>query len=185
MASPCDQEREMKRAEVFRNAKEFFQVDDTRGPELFGSIHRISHLTHMIDNQASDSSGLSGPRWAIMLRLLIAEYMGEPSGLTPTDLSHAQRVSKNTISSLLRGLEEQGLIERDLDPDDLRVFRIHLTEAGRALIRKSGPQRIGRMNRLLDGLETEERTQLMALLEKLLQSLLVKLCKTEEQSANN
>ncbi len=185
MTSPCDENREKKRAEIFRHAREFFHVEDTSGPELFGALHRISHLTEMIDNQAEDHSGLSGPRWAIMLRLLIEEQRGSLEGLTPTDLSHHQRVSKNTISSLLRGLEEQGLIYRNLDPDDLRVFRIQLTDDGRNLIRQSAPRRIERLNRMTKDLKPEEREQLMFLLDKLLQSLLVQLCKPEEQQAKN
>ncbi len=183
MISPCESEMEKKRAEIFRQVKDFFNVEDTSGPELIGAIHRISHLSQMIDSQAEEGSGLSGPRWAIMLRLLMSEQRGSSTGLTPTDLSHHQRVSKNTISSLLRGLEEQGLIRRTLDPDDLRVFRIQLTEHGRAIIRESGPRRIERLNRMLDDLEPEEQTQLFTLLEKLLQSLLVQACKAGEPLA--
>ncbi len=185
MTSPCDKDREKIRTEVFRHAKEFFNVEDTSGPELFGAIHRVAHLSGMIDSQAEDNSGLSGPRWGIMMRLLAEEHMGDRAGLTPTDLSHMQRVSKNTISSLLRGLEEKGLIERDLDTEDLRVFRIRLTEAGRARIRESGPRRIRRMNRLVNGLEPEEREQLSLLLDKLLHSLLDQLCKNEAKTAKN
>ncbi len=93
--------------------------------------------------------------------------MGKPEGITPTELSHFQRVSKNTISALLRGLEEQGLIQRNLDSEDLRVFRIQLTDAGRALVLNTAPNRIAGLNKLLSGLNPEEREQLILLLEKL------------------
>jgi DNA-binding MarR family transcriptional regulator len=106
-----------------------------------------------------------------MMRLLVEEEMGNPEGVTPTVLSHFQRVSKNTVSALLRGLEEQGLIQRDLDPADLRVFRIQLTNAGRELVLKTTPRRIEWINELLGGLEPEERVQLAALLEKLSRTL--------------
>ena len=185
MPLPCDEDREKKRVQLFRQAKEFFGVEDTSGIELFSTIHRISHLTEMMGSQLSDTPELSGARWGLMLRLLIEEKMGNPEGLTPTDLSHFQRVSKNTISSLLRGLEEQGLIRRNLDPDDLRVFRIQLTDSGLAIMRESAPRRINRLNKVFSGLEPEELEQLMSLLDKLLQSLLVQLCKSEEQPAKN
>ena len=59
--------------------------------------------------------------------------------MSPTHLSRCQSVSKNTISSLIGGLEEQGLVERELDRDDKRVFRIHLTDAGRQAVRRPRP----------------------------------------------
>ena len=67
--------------------------------------------------------------------LYVEEQRGKSLGLPPSYLSRCQDVTKNTISVLLRGLEDQGWIERTLDPDDRRVFRIRLTPAGRELIR--------------------------------------------------
>jgi DNA-binding MarR family transcriptional regulator len=100
--------------------------------------------------------------------------MGNGTGLTPTALSQTQRVSKNTISSLLRGLEAQGFIRRTLDADDLRTFRIQLTPAGRAYLRSTAPGRMEELNRFLSGLSLEEKGQLTALLEKLQRTLLAK-----------
>ncbi len=92
-------------------------------------------------------------------------------GLTPTELSQFQQVSKNTISSLLRGLEEQGYIQREIDPKDLRVFRIHLTEAGRQLILSMGPKRVQGLNQLLVDMSDDEKTLLIQLLHTLRISL--------------
>lgn len=56
------------------------------------------------------------PRWGLLMRLYIEEVSGNMSGLSPSQLSHYQHVSKNTVSALLRGLEEQGLIARQARP---------------------------------------------------------------------
>jgi DNA-binding MarR family transcriptional regulator len=136
----------------------------------------LRHMAHMCE--PPDDKDLSGPRWRIMLHLLGQEHGGNTAGPTPTDLSNTQRVSKNTISALLRGLEEQGLIQRTLDPADYRVFRIQLTQAGREMIYATGPKRLKRLNQMASGLTREERTQLMALLEKLHRSMLDTGCKT-------
>lgn len=79
---------------------------------------------------------ISEQRWRLLLRLLLEEQHGNPH-VNPTHLANTQQVSKNTISSLLRSLEEQRLIERTLDQDDRRQFHIRLTEAGRQLVRDS------------------------------------------------
>ena len=68
-------------------------------------------------------------------------------------------------------MEEQGLIERTLDPDDRRGFQIRLTDAGRQVVQASAPGHIAFLNELAAGLTAEERAQLAQLLEKLHRSL--------------
>jgi DNA-binding MarR family transcriptional regulator len=123
-----------------------------------------------VDEQLREAD-LSGPRWMLLLRLLAEERRGIVDGVSPTRLSRCQNVSKNTISALLGGLEEQGLIERALDPDDKRAFRIRLTDAGRQVVQTTGPGHIAFVNSLAAGLSAEEKAQLMELLEKLRRSL--------------
>lgn len=160
--------------ELRKEVKDMFHVEDTSGIELFRLLHRVSHLSEAIafGRQGHDDIDLSGPRWRLMLSLLIAEKRGAHEGLTPTALSEHQRVSKNTVSALLRGLEEQGLIQRNLDSKDFRVFRIQLTESGLALMKELAPQRLNAMNDMLVDLNSEERKQLISLLEKLQLSLM-------------
>jgi DNA-binding MarR family transcriptional regulator len=152
--------------------RSIFGITDSTGFELFGLIHRLANLSEAIECQQCGGDELSGPRWRLLLRLFAEETLGNKEGLTPTSLSHYQRVSKNTISSLLRGLEQQGLLQRTLDPQDYRLFRIQLTQAGRDLVRESAPQRIRFMNQMAASLEPEEFRTLMASLDKLHHSLM-------------
>ena len=177
MPSQNAEDRHQFIAHMRSTMKSLFGIDDTSGIEIFGMLRHLAHLC-----EPPDEKDLSGARWRLMLHLYGQEHMGNPTGLTPTDLSHTQRVSKNTISALLRGLEEQGLIRRELDPQDYRLFRIQLTQAGRDLIHETGPQRLAYLNQLAAGLTSEERTQLMALLEKLHRSILDTSCKKAHHS---
>jgi DNA-binding MarR family transcriptional regulator len=90
----------------------------------------------------------------------------------PTQLSRSQQVSKNTISTHLRSLEEQGLILREIDPADRRQFRIRLSDAGRLLVERATPGHISFLNQLTTGLTLQEIEQLQHLLQRLHQSLL-------------
>jgi DNA-binding MarR family transcriptional regulator len=134
---------------------------DLSGVEIANWVRRIATQYDTLG-----APELSGPRWGLLMRLLVEEELGN-AGVTPTYLSRCQNVSKNTISALLRGLEEHGLVDRQLDAADRRIFRIQLTPAGRALALKTGPERAHMLNRMVSGLEPEERQQLLGLLEKL------------------
>ena len=110
------------------------------------------------------------PQWRILIRLYLAER-NDQATLSPTDLAHSQCLSKNTISAHLRALEESRLIERQLDPNDLRAFRIRLTPDSRGLIRASIPLYFEFLNDLVGQLSSEEREMLQRLLTSLLESL--------------
>jgi DNA-binding MarR family transcriptional regulator len=115
---------------------------------------------------------ISGPRLGILIRLMMEEKYGVSEPMTPTFLSKSQNVSKNTISSLIAGLETQGLVTREIDPNDKRVFRLHITEKGRELVKAEAPQKAKFMNSLASGLTGEEKRQLIDLLQKLRKSVI-------------
>ena len=141
------------------------------GIEIASLVRMIANQCDSLAEQNPKSERLSGPRWGLLLCLLAEEENGNQN-ITPTYLSRCQNVSKNTISSLLRGLEDQGLIARQLNEDDRRVFQITLTPQGRALIHKTAPGRIERMNQLVSHLSPEEQAQLSSLLARLYHSMI-------------
>jgi DNA-binding MarR family transcriptional regulator len=156
---------------VIKDIQETFHIGDTSGLELISMLQQAAHLCMAVDFQGVDENEVSGPRWALLLFLYMEEKSGNPSGLTPTHLSTTRRVSKNTISSLIRGLENQGMVQRELDPNDLRHFLIQLTPAGRDLIEHNAVDRIQRLNRITSGLSVDESKQLKSLLFKLITSI--------------
>ena len=178
-----DQESFRKRIkEILR---ERLGVEDASGLELHTTLHRVDVLSSTFDTQGQEDAGLSGPRWWLMLRLFLDEEMGNTSGLTPSFLSHSQRVSRNTISALLRGLEEQGLITRVMDPNDLRTFRIKLSDEGRRVILHAAPERIESLNRLYSILTNEERDSLLLILNKLTRVLMDQHCHGHNETDAN
>jgi len=174
MYRPKDEEQDhihMMQAHLREHVRELTGLQDTSGIELFGLMRMMMNLCEAIETQHLSENDLSAPRWGLLMRLFAEERHGRAEGICPSSLSRFQRVSRNTISSLLRGLEEQGLIRRALDRDDRRRFRIQLTAAGRELVQSTAPQRIQYLNRMVSGLSRAEREQLIALLSKLYRSL--------------
>jgi DNA-binding MarR family transcriptional regulator len=156
--------------QVFASMMAKHGITEMHGLDLMRQIKMLSHLYGMLISAHMRDAQLSGPRWRLLLHLHMAEQMGQTS-LSPTELSRLQLVTKNTISSLLRSLEDQGLIERTLDPRDRRQFQIRLTAEGRELIRSSTPEHVIYLNQLAGDLTPDEITQLDGLLHKLRTSL--------------
>lgn len=167
----CDKRRTAWQASFEAMARELVGEESLTGLELFRLVKMVAHRFEAMVETGLQDSDLTGPRLFLLIRLLAAEKLGGESGISPTELSHHQRVSKNTISALLRGLEEQGYIERRIDPEDKRAFRISLTDTGREVVQRHAKVHLAEMNRIADGLTPEERAQLLSLLRKLLQTL--------------
>jgi DNA-binding MarR family transcriptional regulator len=146
-------------------------IEDLHGLEMVRLVHVIANAYENIINEELSHARLSGPRWGLLLRLWGAEKLGHAS-VRPTQLSHTQNVSKNTISSHLRSLEDQGLIEREIDPDDKRQFRIRLSDAGRAMVQATTPDHLRFLNSLTAELSPAEIEQLQHLMFRLFQSLI-------------
>ncbi|MHC1739494.1 MAG: MarR family winged helix-turn-helix transcriptional regulator [Anaerolineaceae bacterium] len=169
-----DKEKRLAQMKPLMRAKvqELTGLTDINGIEISGLIRRLANVYDTIFTMDLNGSDLTGPRLNILMRLYVDELMGKTEGITPTFLSHMQNVSKNTISSLVHGLEDQGLIQRENDVDDRRIFRMKLTETGRKLVVEQAPKHIEYLNSLSSGLSHEELVQLETLLEKMLRSIM-------------
>lgn len=146
-------------------------IGETRGIEVMRRIKMLANAYDVIVQARMRDEKLSAPRWRLLLHLYVAEMRGE-TAVSPTQLSRFQNVTKNTISSLLRSLEDDGLIERDLDLHDRRQFHIRLSSAGRELIRSATPVYVDYLNRLVSDLTPSEIDHMQALFEKLHASLI-------------
>lgn len=95
---------------------------------------------------------------------------GPPYALTASELSHAILFSSGGLTKLLERLERAGMITRQQDPDDRRVVRVALSEAGRKLQEEAALFVIAQEERLIAPLSETERDTLARLLQSLLVS---------------
>ncbi len=147
--------------------------NDTKGIEIMAMTKMVAIMMEVCFSQSDPSSDLTPARWGLLTYLLEEESKGNCEGITPTSMSLSRNVKKNTISSLLRGMENQGLIERNLDAGDRRIVRIRLTNKGRQLVQETSPLRVSILNKVVSSLKPEERQDLVGLLEKLIHSVAI------------
>jgi len=63
----------------------------------------------------------------------ILMVLWEQEGRTHSELAEALHVQPATMSNALKRMEKAGFVARRPDPDDQRVSRVYLTDAGRAV----------------------------------------------------
>jgi len=56
----------------------------------------------------------------------------EEDGLRMGELARLSRLSKQTMTTLVRLTQRDGLVRRERDPDDGRAFRVYLTQRSRS-----------------------------------------------------
>ena len=104
--------------------------------------------------------GLSWSKLFILLWLRAMQETGE-KGLNPSVLSEHLAVTRNTVSTLLGGLERQGYITRELDPEDKRRFVICLTPTGWDAVEKSSEPLFRHLQTLFGTMNSEQRIALV------------------------
>lgn len=99
------------------------------------------------------------PADAGILRLLRVS-----AGLSQQELASKLRIHPSRLVAILDNLEKQGFVERRPNPDDRRLYSLHLTRKGEHLLEQIGKVAQEHQNALLSALSREERDQLAALL---------------------
>ena len=104
-------------------------------------------------------------------RRLILMKLSREDGITQCELVKDSRMTPPTISVALKSLEQEGLVERCGDEDDMRATRVYLTEKGREVDRKNR-ERIRCVDAIMmSGLSEEEQKALMEILLKMRENL--------------
>ena len=132
---------------------------------------RLGHLTKvagpLIDGVFA-RHGLNRGEFDVLATL---RRSGEPFELSPGSLAAASLVSTGAMTNRLDRLERAGLIVRRPDERDRRGLAVRLTDEGLRRVDAAVAEHVANEERLLSSLTKAERTQLDALLRKLLRGL--------------
>lgn len=87
---------------------------------------------------------------------------GGPARLT--ELAVQQGVTQPAMTQLVTRLQDAGLAERRSDPEDGRVVRVHITEAGRGELLRRRTIRTERLGSLFEQLTVDQQDAIVAAL---------------------
>lgn len=144
---------------------EFVEIktDFTRA-EVFQLIDRAAKNLRRIERMTVEEVGLTPPQYHLLRTL----WDGDRVPLK--NLAEASNCTRATITGLVDGLEEKGLVRRIPNPDDRRSLLAELTHEGRALRQQSESLQTV-YSQCCEGLTPLEFQQLGLLLSRLNDSL--------------
>src|SRR5260221_11661614 len=76
--------------------------------------------------------------------------------VTLGDLASLESVQPPTMTRIVAGLEEQGLVQREVDPADRRISRVRMTPQARKLLERNRSRKTAYLASRLRGLNAEE-----------------------------
>lgn len=100
----------------------------------------------------------------------VLTVIDENPGLRQSQVSRALGIQKTNFVAVLNEFERRGLAVRKPAPGDRRSYALHLTPAGRALLRRARAAQARHEANLVSRIGEQGRKQLMHLLGRLTQS---------------
>jgi DNA-binding MarR family transcriptional regulator len=118
----------MKRRPAARGKAPSLLINDPALHFLQG-IWRLENALERVSKRMEDTLGISGPQ-RFALRLI-----GEQPGVGARELAAALHLHPSTVTGVVQRLESRGLITRASHATDGRRLHLHLTAAGRRILR--------------------------------------------------
>ncbi|HKO13899.1 MAG TPA: MarR family transcriptional regulator [Acidobacteriaceae bacterium] len=127
----------------------------TSSTAIADRLHSVAiHLLRRLRRE-DEASALSAPQ----LSALSVIVFGGP--VTLGALAAAEQVRPPTITKLVAGLEEAGLVARERDPADARVTRVRATARGTRLLQEGRERRVAALAASLRALPAADRKMVL------------------------
>jgi len=124
-------------------------------------IYDVAQLVRRQADKRARTHGMTRAQWAVLARL-----QREP-GITQSRLASLTDVEPITIGRLVDRLEASGLIERQPDPEDRRIWRLTLTPKSTPILEQVAAFRHELHDEMAEGLEKEDLDTLVACLQRM------------------
>jgi len=137
----------------------------TTNREIAFNINDVARLLRTYADQKASSFRLTRAKWAVLARLDRSE------GLKQNELADMLDLQPISLTRLLDGLSQNGLIERRSCPNDRRAKRLFLTPAARPLLDRLSELGEDLMTTALAGLDQSETSALLTSLTTIKENL--------------
>jgi len=115
----------------------------TQPDDVLTVLHELAHLMRTRFDQRARLQDMTRAQWVILLKL------ERHPGLTQNEVANMIEVEPITVARLVDRLQAKGMVERRHDPDDRRVWRLHLLPGAEPILREITVARAEMMTQLL------------------------------------
>jgi DNA-binding MarR family transcriptional regulator len=144
-------------------AKPFYRVETFEGRRSLGYlIRRLHNLTVPHAEALFADAEFTFSQWVVLMA--IRDGIADTCGEIARHMDH----DTGATTRLVDQLEERGFLVRRRSTEDRRVVHLEITPAGRALTKSLMPRIVSFWNEVLEGFSTEEASQLISLLTRLM-----------------
>lgn len=140
-------------------------ADDTTDQQLGYLVKRAQNELRTVMERGMADRGLTMSRYAALVAL------DEHGALSNAALARRCFVTPQTMTRLIRDLEDAGLVVRRENPASAREVLAELTPDGRAALVRGHEIATDVQERMLQGLDDDERDALRALLHRIIDNL--------------
>lgn len=152
--------RDLPTKEVLeRFAHRYPEADVTAIASFLMLLRVATDLSVALDACLSKHDLLQGRWWVLILLMREADLTS-----TPSVLAEKLGITRATMTGLLDGLEQVGLVQRVSVPHDRRSVQIKLTEAGQTKLDAVMPDYYTRLRLCMQGLSESQRNDLQSIL---------------------
>ena len=139
-------------------------------------INEVSKLFHDKMRDTCEKLGFKNGYRQILM------FLGRNDGATQVELVRVSHLKAPTISVTLKKMEDEGLVRREQDKNDMRQTHVYLTEKGRALNDTHFEKLKALEAVMFDGLSHEETETMRVSLKKVRDNLLIHMEKNQERN---
>jgi DNA-binding MarR family transcriptional regulator len=134
-------------------------------PRLSYVVGRLDRVLRRQLDERLRPHGLTTPQYTTL------SILRSPGVLSNARLARRALITPQSMSQILGGLEQRGLIRRKPDPDHGRVLRVELTAAGRHVLRECDRAADDIERRMLERLGARDRSKLAPMLVECVRAL--------------
>ena len=124
-------------------------------------IHDVSRMMRSWFDARAQHLGLTRAQWRVLIQLSARE------GASQRELAEILEIDTVTLGRHIDRLERDDWLERRPDPNDRRVWRLHLTPAARPTLDEMEALAVQVQEVALEGLSEKERLALTAALTRI------------------
>lgn len=152
--------RDLPTTEVLTKFAERYPDADITAVSSFLHLLRVATDLSIALDACLSKYGLLQGRWWVLILLMREDSRTS----TPSALADKAGVTRATMTGLIDGLEQSGLVVRVYTKDDRRSVLITLTDAGQAKLDVVMPDYYRRLRQCMQALNEEKRMQLQQIL---------------------